>query len=312
MTALALGVIDDLRARKLWPVALLMALALIAAPVLLLEPAEELPPATSSAAAAPAPGGLPSPQDALGEGGKPLVSLAVLSTSSDLDTFASKNPFKPLVPLGSDSFAAPQLADGGTSTTAATGGGGSGADDLGGGGGGFDTGGLSPSLPGAPTPQPAPQPAPQPTPHERFTYTVDLSFETAAGTRRFRNLPKLRMLPDEAAPLLVFLGVDATGNDAVFLVDATLQLGAGEGRCSPSREACATVALSPGERQTFVDETGARYVIQIDQIREAALSTVARAAEMARAAVGATGADEVVRQFIPPVLTDLLVTGGQP
>ena len=76
------------------------------------------------------------------------------------------------------------------------------------------------------------------------------------------------MLPTEAPPVLIFLGVDSSGQKAVWLVDSSLTVTGGEGTCSPSVDSCATVALEPGELQRFSNGQGGSYELQIDQIRE--------------------------------------------
>lgn len=110
MKPLALGVFEDLRRRRLLPVAILLLIALVAVPVLMLKKADPVPVGTSvPAVAAGTADGLPSPKEALA-GDKPLVSLAVLKQSSDLDSFASKNPFKPME----------QVSTGGAASASAT------------------------------------------------------------------------------------------------------------------------------------------------------------------------------------------------
>lgn len=303
MNALVLGVVQDLRERRLWPVAIAMALALVAIPVLMLKPAESAP----GAAAAPAAGaassgvaGVPGPEEALAAD-KPLVSLAALDQPSDLKSFNSKNPFKPLESLASKAAKTDLASTGGAASgTSSTGGSGSGS-----GGSGGNTGGSSPS-PVTPAPTPESPAAPQ----QKFVYAVDLTFESPKGVRHFRNLPRLRMLPDEASPLLVFLGVDQSGTSAVFLVDSTLKPQDGEGHCKPSRTTCATLSIEPGERQAFVDDQGDRYVIEIDQLRPVSLSQKASTSGelTAHTAVPAQASE---RRFVPPILVDLLI-GGQP
>ena len=79
MTPLVLGLWDDLREKRLWPVALALVVALVAVPVLLRKPAEETPPAVAGATASTTTaGGLPGPEAVLAGDGKPLVTLAVL------------------------------------------------------------------------------------------------------------------------------------------------------------------------------------------------------------------------------------------
>ena len=102
MKALALGVIQDLRDRRLLPVAMLLAgRARRRARAACSSPPRSAPPPVAAAPVTPAPGaeGLPTPEQALQGGGKPLVSLAVLDQPSDLASFDSKDPFKPLEKL---------------------------------------------------------------------------------------------------------------------------------------------------------------------------------------------------------------------
>ncbi len=310
MKPLVLGVIQDLRERRLLPVAVLLAAALIVVPVLMLKPAEQaVAPAATPATPAAANNGLPSPEAALAAGDRPLVTLAVLDKPSDLRSFDSKNPFKPLQAI--DGGGLPDSVKSGSGATVASTGGGGGDTGGSGGGGGGDTGGSPPS--GQPVPSPE---SGQPAEPKKFTYTVDLTFEGPKGVRRYRNLPRLRMLPSDSNPLLVFLGIDAAGEKAVFLVDSTVKMLDGEGSCSPNKAGCATLSMEPGERQAFTDDGGERYEIQIDQIRELSLASVARAAARkaaredddrpaAKAAVGSA------RRFVPPVLAELFTEAVQ-
>lgn len=322
MKPLALGVLDDLRRRRLLPIALLLLAALVAVPVLMLKKAEPAPVAAPASASAPAADGLPSPEEAL-SGDKPLVSLAVLNISSDLESFDSKDPFKPIDKVSTGGATpvstAPTAPTGGGagSPGGATGGGsvggsvdapggGSGGGGSGGGGSGGGGGGVTPTTPAPPVnPPSANEPA---KPPRSFTYAVDLTYRSPRGTRRERTVPRLTMLPTEIAPLLVFLGVDDTGGKAVFLVDFSLRDVGGEGACRPSPEQCATVSLEPGEVEVFVDDQGRRYEIQIDQIRKTSVASATRAAR--RSSVPAHAVDGKPRRFVPPVITDLFTGEG--
>ncbi len=305
MKSMALGVIQDLRDRRLLPVAILLVAALIGVPAFMLKPASDAPAAVAEAPVTAAPGaeGLPTPEQALQAGDKPLVSLAVLDAPSDLASFDPKDPFKPLekieegVPI-SDGTATAAAAD------EAKSGGGGGSADGGTGGGSTPT---TPTTPGGPAPV---TPTDPDTPAQKFTYTLDATLDGPNGVRHFRNMPRLRMLPSENSPLLVFLGVDASGEKAVFLVDSTVTMLEGEGSCSPARNACATLSMEPGERQAFTNGDGERYTIQIDQIGQRSLASVAKAARAARkrkkliakTSVGYTPK----RRFAPPVLAEIL------
>lgn len=312
MKAFALGVVADLRGRRLLPVAILLVIALLAVPVVLREPEAPLPEVPAQQPAAETvPGGLPSPDAALA--GQPLVTMATLKTSSALRSFDSRDPFKPLQSMsdvaadaddGASGAAGAPLADDASSDDAAS------ADSGGFGsfGSSGETGGgeipnltapedVEPTTPDEePTPEPAPQPEPAPT-----TYAVDVSFAGPEQARQVRGLPRLAMLPHASVPLLIFLGV-SDGGEATFLVDSKLRPDAGEGECRPSFERCATVGLEPGERQTFVDDEGRTYVLQIDQIRSVSVDQAIRR----RQATDAQAArSESAPQVFLPVLVDI-------
>jgi len=314
---LAQGVIVDLRTRGLLPVAILLAVALVAVPALLSRSPEPVVVETAAPIDPVDTGGLPGPAQALGE--RPLVTLASLDSSSDLEYFSARDPFEPLRTLsaiGDDPTAttattvtntslADAAAAGSTGGLAPEGGfgGAVGGDPSTGGDSDGDTGGE------APTPEPAPEPAP--VPESRFTYAVDLTFDGPEGPpRTYRNLPRLSILPNEASPLVIFLGVGANVNNVVFLVDATLRPSPeGEGTCSPSLEYCATVSIEPGEQQIFLDEEDRRYVLQIDQIREVPLVDASQEGDEGPAGSANASIGAPVRRFLPQ-LTDLLVVGG--
>ena len=127
-------------------------------------------------------------------------------------------------------------------------------------------------------------------------------------TVAYRSLNKLAMLPKEAAPLLIFLGVDASGKKAVFLVDSTVNVTGGEGTCSPSATQCSTLALEAGEIATFRTDAGGAYSLRIDQIRKVTIEAAASAARK-RARAAGNGPSDGGRLFVPPLITDL-ITGG--
>jgi hypothetical protein len=219
---------------------------------------------------------------------KPLVAI------SKLDQFSSKDPFKPieqLQPLSASNVVAVTgngagATSGGTSTP-------SGASTPGGGQGGT-------------TPKPT---TPKPSTPKKYTYVVDLTFRAGKDSLRFQSFNRLGMLPSQASPLLVYLGVDGTASQAAFLVDSTLTAG-GEGQCRPSATSCGVVYLQPGEKETFDDGHGHSYVLLLDQIRKVLVKS-----KTARAQAGSVDKSKTThqqpRRFLFPVLIDL-VTGGQP
>jgi hypothetical protein len=270
----AANLVHDLRERRLLPVALLLIAAIVAVPVFLLKPSS---PATESAAT-------PVVTEA-----STAVTAALLEPGeaepSDLDAFDAKNPFqappsaKPLKATEETSAAKASAAPAGGETKSG--------------------GGDAPSS--APAPDVTPEPAPEPE-QRSFSYALDLTFVGQKGERRYRNLQRLRMLPSAASPLIVFLGIEDGGGRATFLVDATVKLLSGEGTCAPSRSACATLSLEPGEQQTFTDDQDRRYAIQVDQIREREIAKASGASPRA----GIAQPSGVRRRFVMPNLVDVV------
>lgn len=328
MRPLALGVFEDLRRRRLIPVVLLLLAALVALPVLMLQKSDPGPvTAPVPAAVSNTADGLPGPREALATN-KPLVTLAVLKQSSDLESFEAKNPFKPIDQVstgGAGTGSVPAVATAiptagapGASTAQTSTGSGS-SPGGGGSAGGAPVGGSPtptgspisgpPTAPTTPTPPKIPS-EPKPLKPRKLAYAVDATLSGPSRTVHYRSLAKLAMLPTQAAPLLIFLGVDDTGNNAVFLVDSTLSVVAGEGTCKASNENCATLSLEPGQVEVFTDGQGNRYELGIDQIRLVSAASAARAqakrlAAARQSAAHVSGAP--LRRFVPPMITDLFL-----
>jgi len=320
VSSVALGIWNDLRQRKLLPVAVLLLVAAIVLPVVALKPAEEPPPAPAvdaASAASQSVDGLPSPEQALSD--KPLVSLAVLDQPSDLGEFESKNPFQPIEEVtdsgatDSDATGDSAASGGSTGTTPSLGS----LDSTGGSGGGGGGGGSD-----QPSATPAPQPTPQqdggttpaPKTEKKLTYALDMTIRGPKGLRSYRSLPKLSLLPSADNPLFVFLGVEDAGTKAVFLVDAKLKSVEGEGTCTPSPAQCATLAMAPGEEHVLANDLGQTWTLRIVEVRETSVAKAAAAARKAqkRVAKQATRSvgDQPIPRFIPPLITDLF-TGGR-
>jgi hypothetical protein len=320
VSAMAASIFQDLRERRLLPVAALLLVAAVALPLLALKSSSE-PAATPQAAAPATPAGLPSPQQALSD--KPLVSLAVLEGStSNLDEFESKNPFKPLDTVSSDgagSDTPSATPDNTAGSGTATGGGGStGGTDTGGSTGGGGGGGGQQQTPAPDTQSPKQDDDTTPEPQKKMTFAVDLTVRGPKGLRSYRGLPKLSVLPAQDNPLFVFLGVEDAGTKAVFLVDAKLtSVEGGDGTCTPLPTQCATLALAPGESHEFHNEQGQTWTITIVEVRETSVAKAAaaarkaqkRRARQARQATTSVGDNQIPR-FVPPMITDLF-TGGR-
>lgn len=281
----------DLREKRLWPVAVVLLAGVVAVPFVLAKPAEE----------PPAPVAQPQPVD---QADKREAALAIKALdpasipASDLDVYSSKNPFKPLVKAqGAD-------APGGGSTGSGTGVGSSAGGeeitvDTGGSGGGTDvtvetdtgTGDTGETGTGKET-------------TTQYAYVADVTFESGNRTRRIKGLERLEMLPSEASPLLIFMGVSSEGGNAVFLVDSSLKA-AGEGRCKPSASECAFVHIGPGAEHQFTNEEGDSFGLRVDEIRKVKVGGKARSGASRRKGAKA-GASDDRRRFVPPILTDLV------
>ena len=290
---------NDLRARRLWPVAVLLVVALVATPVVLSKKAEE------PAAPAPLPGAPSQSDSTKGPEALAEVTLEDLTkgSGSSLSAFDESNPFAPPSKVLA---AARREAEGetgidetttdtGADTGATTDDGSTGDDgtpdtdtdtDTGDGDDGRKTG--------------------------EFTYVIDVTFWANGRRRNIEGLEKLDMLPSEAAPLLIFMGVTDNAGNAVFLVDSTLAT-TGEGSCKPSRSDCAFLYLGAGSEQEFTNDDDASYRLRIDEIRKVKVGAdsgtgASKASKQnSKTASAAVGGSASSRRFAFPLIADLVV-----
>jgi hypothetical protein len=293
----------DLQAKRLWPVAAVLLLALVAVPVVLSKSSE-----TPAAGPVKAVRKAPDPKDL-----KALASVKLTeadeSRGSSLDTFDPSNPFRPPASIEKrareDAGGAPSTVSGGGAAgddgggdTGSTGGdtGSTGGGDTGStGGGGGDTGSTGGGTPTTTT---------------QYRYVVDVTFTANGRKRHIKSMERLEMLPSESSPLLLFLGVSANAGNAVFLVDSTLQA-AGEGRCKPRARECAFLYIGAGSEHEFTNEEGDSYTLRIDEIRKVKVggsaSASSRRGKTARAAIGSPVA---TRRFLSPLADLVTVSNG--
>jgi hypothetical protein len=295
----------DLREKRMWPVAALLLAGLAAVPIVLAKPAAEPPPATPAATE--------SQRDSDLKGlAKVVLAEDKAANGSKLNLFGSSNPFRPPASVlkkkddSLDSSPSTGVSGGSTDETGAP----TGSDgSTGGSGDGGSTGGGDST--------PTPTPAPPKTKTEKFTYVIDATFLHGNRTRKIKGMQRLEMLPNQDAPLLVFLGVDAKADNAVFLVDARLKA-TGEGSCKPSGTKCSFLYLGSGSQEVFTDDTGESYGLRIDQIRKVEVGAK-KASKKASAGKGKggksvkTGARSRASSqepFVPPLLTDLVTVSA--
>jgi hypothetical protein len=279
---------QDLQAKRLAPVAVLLVLALIAVPVVLSKPAKTTTPPPAHAVR-----NAPDPKDL-----KALASVKLANADergSSLDTFDPSDPFRPPKSVTKKKEAdtnAPSSVAGNTS-------GGSTSGDTSGGGDTGSTGGTTGGTGGGTTGGTG---GGDQTQTVQYRYVVDVTFITNGHARHIKGLERLQMLPNENQPLLLFLGVTPKAGNAVFLVDSTLDA-AGEGRCKPKASECAFLYIGAGSEHAFTNDDGDSYRIRIDEIRKVPVGASASASR-AKRAHAAVGTARESRRFSSPLIAD--------
>jgi hypothetical protein len=304
--AFLLDLWNDLRAKRMLPVAVVLLAALVAVPIVLSKPSEEPPPAPPASASQ-------APDQAK------QSALAALTVADDepgegstLDVFDPSDPFKPpqavIANSEQEGDTTQSVASPKGSTGAETGAGGETGGETGGGttGGGEGGGGTTGGGEGSGK-------------TVEYRYVADVTFTANGLRRRIKGLERLDILPSQDDPLLIFLGATPNGGNAVFLVDSTLTA-AGEGKCKPSRSDCAFLYLGAGSEHEFTNDEGDSYTLKVDQIRRVRADAASAAASNGadaegaatakRAGSAATGGERVVRRFVPPLLADLVTVSN--
>jgi hypothetical protein len=299
MTTFMLDLWHDLRAKRLWPVAVALVIGIVAIPVLLRSSSSEEP-------APPAPGPTAAKQTAAGT---PLVKAEDVKAGArtNLDVFDSKNPFRPVGKTQAEQAAGDPGNQSAPSTSKSTGGGSAGGQSIGGGslggGGGGGGGGTAP-------PSQAPGGGGRDTKPQAYAYTVDVRFGERGVERKHEGVRRLEMLPDEKQPLVIFLGVTSTGKTAVFMVNDSLDP-EGEGRCKPSEAQCSFIYLRDdpeSDDHFFTDkQTGVQYHLKLTDIQSVSTDEL----ERQQKEDAAKGASRRLRRkepkpfsFLLPVLAD--------
>jgi hypothetical protein len=298
MNAFLIDLWNDLREKRLWPVAALLLLGLIAVPIVLSEPSKE-PVATVVAVSPPSESGA----------AKGLAALTVAKDDpgdgSSLDVFDSSNPFKPpqdIIANSDDTTTGPTTGStGDTSGTASTGAASTptGTSDSG-------TGSTSGTAVVKKT-------------TTAYRYVIDATFIANGKKRKIDGMDPLSVLPSHSNALIVFLGVRSEGGNAVFILDKTLYASAtGDGKCKPKQDQCGFLFLQAGAKETFTTEAGDTYVLRVRAIRKVKLDSKSLTAKKKASADGddATGATAESggapeHAFVPQFLSDLVsVSGG--
>lgn len=267
----------DLRAKRLWPVAVLLLAGIVAVPFVLR--ADEQP--------APPPATPPAPAQTAADR-LPTIALEDASSysPSKLSEFRQRNPFKPLndlpeatdgpstgenetVDLGkspdqekADKGGAPGLGGGSPSAKGGAGNSGGSAPAKGGAGGSSGgTGSGAGSYVGPRT--------------TYYAYRADLRFGPADKAKAMKQVAAFTLLGDKDEPAAMFMGITDDHKYAVFAVDTARYESDGEHSCKPSPERCEFVYLKVaenGNETTFTTLDGqTSYDLKLDAIKRVAL-----------------------------------------
>jgi hypothetical protein len=296
------NLVSDLVERRLWPVALLLAVALAAVPVVLGRGGDD-PATTAALPATPATGSasgpaekaeitvdmsVPAVRDRPGRLRNPFKSPAVATpkvdatagegasaAAGDSRSAATSDGMSATGP-STDTTSASTPDSGTTSTGSDTTPGTTGTTDVG------STGTKTTTKPKTTTTTTTTPKADDPT----DTYHVSLRFGVNGGKlTTLRDVARLSPLPSVTDPFFVYLGViqvkAKSEKRAVFIVssDATPH---GEGACHPTEQDCQTVELTVGET-VFFDYTApngqvTQYELQLAGMRKTAVKAEAKAA----------------------------------
>jgi hypothetical protein len=249
MTTFLLDLWQDLRAKRLWPVAVALLAATVAVPAILFKPAS--PPPSSTGA------GQASNQAKL-----PAVTLDASSiANSHLNIFKEKNPFSALSDPTSDASttaAGPAAGSSGSSGSSGSG------SSTGAGAGGTSTGGSTGT--GTGTTPTGPDGKPITPGVHYFTYTADVRFGPRDQIKDFKEIGLLDLLPSGDNPVVAFMGVK-DGKIATFFIADPAFRAEGEGDCAPDPDNCMFVSLTKDaahNEETLSAQNGqVEYVLQL-------------------------------------------------
>ncbi len=255
------NVVTDLVEKRLWPVAILLLVALAAVPVLLGRGAEPEPPLAAAAPAAPA----------SAPAARAQIAVDVPVPANRERDGELRNPFKQRGAKAAAASTAPAPPTAGAAAPDAGGDTGAGAApaDLGWPSTGTPSTGSTPPAGSAPSAPPEQDdPAPKADPLD--AYRISLRFGRTGKVTTRRDLARLTPLPTVDNPFFVFLGVLEGGKRAVFLVSDEAKP-TGDGICKPRPTDCQTIELRVGDTQYFDVERAkgpVQYELELLSIRK--------------------------------------------
>ncbi len=246
------NMIKELRERKLWPIAIVLIVALVAVPVLLSKkaptnlvtpPTGGVPYSTGTALPAISVKTEPAASKLAGRGRNPFTPQPGATTTTTTTT--STTPAAVTTPTAGASG-----SSGSTGTSTASSGGGSTTSSP-------VTTSPATTPPPTTTPTTPTKPAP-PAPNvltAKQSYQVSLAITTqGGGLNTIDPLERLSVLPSPQQPLLVELGVLQDTHRVLFAVEPGAAVG-GPGTCTPGPIDCEILALAPGQTEGVSKQT---------------------------------------------------------
>jgi hypothetical protein len=240
------NILKELVERKLWPIALVLIIALVAVPVLLTKqaPTDIVTPPT---------GPLPYSSGTT----LPAISIKASPTNSKL-AGGGRNPFTPQHIATTTTVAAVTTPTTSSGTTTLSAGGGT-SPSTGSGAGVSTTPATTPPAPTTPAPTTPARTAPvKPAPTgltANQSYHVSLALTTSdGGVNTIDPLERLSILPSKQQPMLVEIGVLQGGHSVLFVVEPGTVV-SGAGTCTPGPIDCEVVSLKPGQTEGISKQT---------------------------------------------------------
>ena len=248
-------IINELREKRLWPVAVALLAALVAIPVFLSKS-----PGSKALAQIPSPASpVPNPT------ALPPVSVSTATVHSKLtgtarDPFAQQKLSSGKVSTSSSTSGSSSSTGSGSTSSSVSGSNGTngptGGGSTTGGGSGGSGGSPSPGGSGGGSPSPSPSPNPIPTPKPKpvtpgltatETYQVTLAMTTpTGGLDTADSVERLSPLPSQKQALMVELGVLKGGHRVLFLLRPGTVV-SGPGTCTPGPIDCEILSLGQEE-----------------------------------------------------------------
>jgi hypothetical protein len=240
----------DLRNRGLLPVVVLLLVALVAIPVVITRGGSDSAPIADPAAVQEAAANAPEAQSAV-----VAYEPGLRKYQDRLDKLTAKDPFEQQ--FSAAAKAATELSGtvsggGATGTTTPT-----------------EVSGETVSSGGSTSKQTKKKKKKKKAGTVYASYQADLMVgEASAPLQPISNVAPLTPLPSATAPVLIYLGPNAGGTQALFLVSNKVSQLTGPGACVPAPDDCGLLVLTPGQSEDLVyDADGKAYRIQLVRLK---------------------------------------------